>query len=124
MRLCVEARGSISVAHRVGFSPGYSSIHGHDYVVLAAVCSDSEVDVVVDAAGLTERLSALLREMDGRYLVPTADETATGGTYLVPCNAQGVTGECIARHIARSLGATWVRVCESGLTSPCFYYET
>ncbi len=110
------------MAHRVGFSPGYDTLHGHDYVVFAAVCSDGEVDVVVDAAGLTGRLSSLLKEMDGKYLVPTPGEAETAGTYLVPCGAQGVTGECMARYIARRLGATWVRVCESGLTSPCFYY--
>ncbi|MEZ0248113.1 MAG: 6-carboxytetrahydropterin synthase [Thermoproteus sp.] len=122
MRLCVVAKGSIAVAHKPSFSPIMGSLHGHDYTIRVAVCGPDDVDYVVDADELQQRLNALLAEMNGKYLKSSREESAPEPYYEVPCGPHGVTGECLARHIARSLGATWVEVCEGGLTSPCFYY--
>ncbi|AEA13194.1 MAG: 6-carboxytetrahydropterin synthase [Thermoproteus sp.] len=122
MRLCVVARGSISVAHKPSFSALKGTLHGHDYVIRAAVCGPDDVDYVVDADELQRRLWSLLAEMDGKYLKSSREGEAPEPYYEIPCGPGGVTGECLARYIARHLGATWVEVCEGGLSTPCFYY--
>ncbi|AET31843.1 hypothetical protein P186_0389 [Pyrobaculum ferrireducens] len=80
---------------------------------------------MADAAEVGERFREILARMDGRYLASSSEPTQFGGdeVYVVPCGLAGVSGECLARHIAELIGATWVRVCESGLWSPCFYFE-
>ena len=119
MTTCVEVRGAISVAHRV---PGtaYASVHGHDYQVVAAICVEGFADMVSDADRLTARLRELLAGLEGRYLASTSEDPPPIEHVRIPCGAPGVTGECLARFIAESLGASWVRVCESA--GPCFYY--
>ncbi|WP_148682608.1 6-carboxytetrahydropterin synthase [Pyrobaculum ferrireducens] len=125
MRTCVELRGSISVAHRPAFSPAWGRVHGHDYHITAGFCRDGYHELVADAAEVGERFREILARMDGRYLASSSEPTQFGGdeVYVVPCGLAGVSGECLARHIAELIGATWVRVCESGLWSPCFYFE-
>jgi 6-pyruvoyl-tetrahydropterin synthase len=124
MQTCVELRGSISVAHNPSFSPGWARVHGHDYVITVAICRNGYADVVVDAAQASERLRGVLAEMDGKYLASPLEKPPVqpSDVYVVPCGMPGVSGECLARHIADLLDATWVRVCESGLGAPCFYF--
>jgi 6-pyruvoyl-tetrahydropterin synthase len=122
VRLCVVARGSISVAHRPSFAAVKSGLHGHDYMIEAAVCGPDDVDYVVDADELQRRLWSLLAEMDGKYLKSSQEEGAPEPYYEIPCGPGGVTGECLAKYIAQLLGATWVEVCEGGPSAPCFYY--
>lgn len=125
MRTCVELRGSISAAHNPAFSPRWARVHGHDYVITVGICREGLVDLVVDASEASERLFKILSEMDGKYLASTQERPSipSQDVYVVPCDLPGVSGECIARHIAELLGATWVRVCESSYNSPCFYVE-
>jgi len=121
----VEVKGSISVAHNPSFSPNWARIHGHDYVVTVAICRDGYTDMVVDAAEAAERLRKVLAEMDGKYLASPLERPPlpSANVYVVPCGLPGVSGECLAKHIAELLNATWVRVCESALTAPCFYFS-
>lgn len=110
------------MAHKPSFSQLAGTLHGHDYVVRVAVCGPEDVDYVVDAEELQRRLANALAEMHGKYLKSTREPDGPEPYYEVPCGPGGVTGECLARHIARLLGATWVEVCEGGPTAPCFYY--
>ncbi|MEM0462546.1 6-carboxytetrahydropterin synthase [Pyrobaculum sp.] len=125
MRTCVELKGSISVAHKPSFSTAWGRVHGHDYIITASICRDGFHDVVVDAGEAGERLRELLSKMDGKYLASSAEQVdlPEEEVYVVPCNAAGLSGECLAKHIADLLGASWVRVCESGYGAPCFLYE-
>lgn len=122
MRLCVVVKGSIAVAHKPSFSPVMGTLHGHDYVIRAAFCGPDDVDYFIDADELKRRLDGLLTQMHGRYLKSEREADAPEPYFEIPCGPYGVTGECLARYIARALGATWVEVCESGLEAPCFYY--
>lgn len=115
-------RGYISVAHKPAFSPAMGTLHGHDYIVRAAVCGPEDANYVVDADALQRRLESLLAEMHGKYLKAAGEGAAPEPYYEIPCGPDGATGECLARHVARSLGAAWVEVCEGGPTAPCFYY--
>ncbi|ABL88122.1 conserved hypothetical protein [Pyrobaculum islandicum DSM 4184] len=126
MRTCVELRGSISVAHNPSFSPKWARIHGHDYVITVGICRDGYTDVVVDAAEVSEKFRKVLTSMDGRYLASPFEKLPPDikDVYIVPCSLSGVSGECLARHIAELMRASWVRICESGFGSPCFYYES
>ncbi len=123
MKTCVEIRGSISVAHNPSFSPNWARVHGHDYVITVGICREGYSDLVIDADAASEKLRELLTEMDGKYLASPLERNPPGGAYVVPCGLPGVSGECIAKHIADLVGATWVRVCESGFAAPCFYFE-
>ncbi|MFN3803661.1 MAG: 6-carboxytetrahydropterin synthase [Pyrobaculum sp.] len=123
MRTCVELRGSISVAHNPSFSPEWSRVHGHDYIITVGICKEGYVELVVDAGEAGKKLEAVLTHMDGRYLASSVEKDVPQGAYVVPCSLPGVSGECIARHVAELIDATWVRVCESGLGGPCFYFE-
>ncbi|MEM1519776.1 MAG: 6-carboxytetrahydropterin synthase [Pyrobaculum sp.] len=125
MRTCVELRGSISVAHNPAFSPQWARVHGHDYMITVGICREGAVDLVVDASIASKRLMEILKEMDGRYLASPSEDVRLPreNIYIVPCSLPGVSGECIAKHIADLLDATWVRVCESAYASPCFYVE-
>lgn len=125
MRTCVELRGSISVAHNPSFSPSWARVHGHDYLVVVGICVDEYAELVVDAAEASRKLTELLAKMDGRYLASGAERHSfrEDEVYVVPCSLPGVSGECLAKHIADLVGASWVRVCESSLNGPCFYYE-
>lgn len=122
MRLCVIVKGSVSVAIRPSFSAVKGALHGHDYVVRAAFCGPDDVDYLTDAEELQRRLWSLLAEMDGKYLKSARERGAPEPYYEIPCGPEGASGECLARYIARTLGATWVEVCEGGLATPCFYY--
>jgi 6-pyruvoyl-tetrahydropterin synthase len=125
MRTCVELRGSISVAHNPSFSPSWARVHGHDYIITVAICKEGYADLVIDASEASEKLRKVLSEMDGKYLASPLEKPPLPSphVYIVPCSLPGLSGECLARHIAELLGATWVRVCESGLAAPCFYFE-
>jgi len=120
VKTCVEVRGAISVAHRV---PGtaYASIHGHDYQIVAAICVNGFSDMVGDADKLTAKLREVLMELEGKYLSSSSEDTPPFAHVKIPCNAPGLTGECLAKYIADRIGATWVRVCESA--GPCFFYS-
>ncbi|ACB40265.1 6-pyruvoyl trahydropterin synthase family protein [Pyrobaculum neutrophilum] len=125
MRTCVELKGSVSVAHNPSFSPKWARIHGHDYVITVGICREGYTDVVVDAAEAGDKFRALLASIDGKYLASPLENPPLepSGVYTVPCGQPGVSGECLAKYIAELMGASWVRVCESGLGSPCFYFE-
>lgn len=125
MRTCVELRGSISVAHKPAFSPTWNRVHGHDYYITVGICKEGYHEVVVDASAAGDRFKELLAKLDGKYLASSSEQTPLSAdeVYIVPCEAKGVSGECLAKHIADLMGATWVRVCESAYASPCFYFE-
>ncbi|MEM0479638.1 MAG: 6-carboxytetrahydropterin synthase [Pyrobaculum sp.] len=127
MRTCVELRGSISVAHNPSFSPQWAKIHGHDYVITVGICRDGDADIVVDADTATKKLQQILASMDGKYLASSSEDVKKLGNidvYVVPCSLPGLSGECLARHLANLMDADWVRVCESAFGAPCFYYES
>lgn len=125
MRTCVELKGSISVAHRAKFSPQWAAVHGHDYVITVGICRDSYTELVVDADEAAKRLKEILQRMDGKYLASSSETTSLPQeeVYVVPCNLPGASGECIVRHVAELVGASWARICESSLQGPCFYVE-
>jgi len=125
MQTCVELRGSISVAHKPSFSPGWARVHGHDYFITVGICVEGYRDLVVDADEASKKFREALARMDGKYLASPQERVAldAGEVYVVPCNLPGVSGECLAKHIADLVGAAWVRVCESSLGGPCFYFS-
>lgn len=99
-------------------------MHGHDYWISVAFCGEGERGYVLDAAAASEELRRLLSAMNGRYLAAPGEAHGLGReeVYVVPCDAPGVSGECIAAYIGRRLGASWVKVCEGSPEGPCFYY--